>query len=118
MPEPQSDSRAGGGGSAFVEDPSPARVSARADTGEPLDVDQCIVSARADSRAAAADDLRFATARLHDADRQRIAAMAEQDAAIYAAGRAGIGVREIARLAGMGKTQASEIARFGQRGWR
>lgn len=93
-------------------------LSARADGGGQLTVDEVIASARADRTAEAVDELERAAVALRDAELARAQALSERDSAIVAAARAGVSVRQLAALAGMGKTQASEIARYGVSNWR
>lgn len=75
-------------------------------------------SARADTRADAVAELERAAAALRRAQLACATASGERDAALVAAARAGVSVRQLAELAGIGKTQASEIARYGEAGWR
>lgn len=79
--------------------------------GAQLTVDDALASARADSAAAALAALLAAGSRLYTADVRRAAALSERDEAIRTASRAGASVRAIARAAGIGKTNAADIAR-------
>jgi hypothetical protein len=93
-------------------------MSARADTGQQLDVDACIASARADSTAEALALVAEARDQLRAAELERQLRWDQLCQEIVAAQRAGASVRALGRAAGMGKTQAANIARFGEAGWR
>jgi hypothetical protein len=93
-------------------------LSAVADGGAQMTVEDCLASAAADSLAQRVDRVRAAAAALAAA---RLAVADAEDLLnreIVGAARAGASVRALGAAAGMGKTRATEIARFGEAGWR
>ncbi|HWD76332.1 MAG TPA: hypothetical protein VG371_14420 [Solirubrobacteraceae bacterium] len=91
--------------------------SARADSGDQLTVNDCLVSARADAVACALEEVRQARREYDDACREQNRALASLDARIYDAGRAGASVRKVAAAAGLGKTLVHNIMRYADRSW-
>jgi hypothetical protein len=83
-----------------------------------MSVEECLLSARADGVAEGLERMRaaaggLAAARVAVADAEELL-----NREIVQAARAGASVRALAVAAGMGKTRAAEIARFGRAGWR
>ncbi len=96
----------------------PGRVSAVADSGRQMSVEECLLSARAGSVAGGLGRVRAAAEGLAAARRALVGAEELLDREIVQADRAGASVRALGVAAGIGKTRAAEIARFGQGGWR
>ncbi len=97
--------------------PSRGTVSAVADGGGQMSVEDCLLSARADDVAEGVARVRAAAAGLAAARAACVEAERALNGEIVRAARAGVSVRALGVAAGMGKTRAAEIARFGETGW-